>query len=276
MHNLHGLSAGSPIGFLAAIGMLRVLKEDRGIEVRLGWQNGCAVIEGIDPEKALDELSANMIGRTKSAEFNWADSPRKMPADTYRNACLQMANDPRALSFMAGWATDSVLREGFIAVSRLDMTSGQQKLIKDLRGLAARVSRDHFRSALEGGKYDDQSSFGLDPVALRTHAHEFQAPTKSKTPGKIGLIWLAFESIPLHPLVPVAQNRAQTVGWRRPPKTAYVWPIWSEPLTFDEVRFLRMLPLERLHERPGVTEIWSSRMGKNGKYPWLLPALRER
>lgn len=275
MYDLNGLAAGSPIGFLAALGMLRVLTSDRNHEVYLGWRDGHAIIEGIEPERAIEELTANMEGRAETPEFNWADTPRRNAPDVYRKACEQMTNDHRALGFMAGWGTDAVLRNDFIAVTRLDMTSGQQKLLKDLRGLAGKITQGHFRSALLGGSYEGQSSFGLDPVATRSHAHEYKAPTKSKAPGKPGLVWLAFESIPLHPVIPISPNRSLTTGWRASGDAAYVWPVWDTMLTLEEVRLLRVLPVERLSNRSGVKEVWGSRYGSVGKYGMLRPALRE-
>ncbi|MFC1579558.1 hypothetical protein ACFL4N_01450 [Thermodesulfobacteriota bacterium] len=276
MYDLHGLSSGSPAGFLAATGLLRVLASDHGIQARLGWRDGHAVIDGIDPEAAIEVLVTHMVDRAEAPELNWADSPRKVTPELYRNACIRMYDDHRALAFMAGWATDAVLHDGFVATTRLDMTSGQQKLLRDLRALALKVEQDHFRSALLGGPYEGQSSFGLDPIAVRSHAHESQAPTKSKAPGKPGLIWLAFESIPLHPVIPVAPNRTLTTGWSRAPDAAYVWPIWEATLTLEEVQLLRMLPVKRLSNRPGVTEVWASRYGSSGKYGMLLPGQRER
>jgi hypothetical protein len=242
------------------------------------------VLDGIEPEGAIEELTANMVKRERSPEFTWSDSPRKVSPETYRNACAQMVDDQRALSFMAGWATDAILRNGFVASTRMDMTSGQQKLLRDLRDLATHVTGEHFKSALLGGQYEGQSSFGLDPIAVRSHAHEAEAPNKSKAPGKPGLIWLAFESIPLHPVIPITANQAQTIGWRRypntgyvwPPNTGYVWPIWDAMLALEEVQMLRALPLDQLSERPGVRELWFSKYGSVGQYGMLLPAQRER
>jgi len=276
MLSLDGLTSTSPICFMAALGLLRVLTEDCGFDVQLGWQTGNAVIEGAQRETILDALVKHMEGRGEAKEFNWADSPRKVTPDTYQKACSDMAHDERALGFMAGWGSDAVIRDGFISVTRMDMTSGQQKLIRDLRGLAGKITRDHFESALMGGPYEGQSSFGLDPVAVRSHAHENKAPTKTKAPGKPGLIWLAFESIPLHPVIPIASNRSQTVGWWNYPDIGYVWPVWEDMLAFEEVQLLRTLPLDRLSKRPSVVEVWVSKYGSSGKYGMLLPAMRER
>ncbi|MCF8146203.1 MAG: hypothetical protein K9N21_20030 [Deltaproteobacteria bacterium] len=276
MHDLPGMSAASPIGFLAALGMLRVLARDCQLDVRLAWRDGHAVVDGIDPDTAISEITHNMAGRSQSPEFTWTDSLRGVPPESYRNACAEMREDQRALGFMAGWATDAIVRQGSVVVTRLDMTSGQQKLLRDLRGLAERVTPDHFHCALLGGAYENQTSFGLDPIAVRSHAHEPKAPTKTAPPGKPGLIWLAFEAIPLHPVVPVAANIAKTTGWRRHPEAAYVWPIWEAFLSLQEVILLRALPVDRLPYRPGMTEVWSSRYGSSGKYGMLLPPLRER
>ena len=77
-------------------------------------------------------------------------------------------------------------------------------------------------------------------------------------------------------VVPVSATRARTTGWRYKPSLAYVWPLWDKSLTLDEVALLRTLPVEKLVNRPGVTEVWASEMRVNGKYPWLSPARRER
>jgi len=276
MYDLPGMCAASPIGFMAALGMLRILSDDRRQDVRLAWRHGHAVLDGIDLEAAISEIADNMKDRHRSPEFNWTDSLRGVSRETFRNACADMRGDERALGFMAGWATDAVVREGSVTVARMDMTSGQQKLLRDLRSLAQRVTSAHFRSALLGGAYENQSSFGLDPIAVRSHAHEPKAPTKTAPPGKPGLIWLAFEAIPLHPVAPVSVNRARTTGWRMGRDAAYVWPIWEVFLSLPEVSLLRAFPVDRLANRPGVTEVWSSRYGSSGKYGMLLPPLRER
>lgn len=187
-----------------------------------------------------------------------------------------MQGDRRALGFMAGWATDAALYKGNVRTTRMAMTSGNQKLLRDLCRLAANISKEHIVVALLGGPYEGQSSFCLDPAAVRSHAHEYQAPTKfKKPPGKPGLIWLAFESIPFHPVVPEGSNRANTTGWRSGADKGYVWPIWDGFITMEEAFLLRSLPVERLKERPGVKEVWFSKYSSCGKYGMLLPAQRE-
>jgi hypothetical protein len=176
---------------------------------------------------------------------------------------------------MAGWGTGAVLHNDFISVTQFDMTSGQQKLLKSLRTMALKIQGEHFESALLGGPYEAQSSFGLDPVAVRSHAHESEAPTNTDPPGKKGLIWLAFESVPLHPLIPVASGRTSTLGWRNYPNAGYVWPIWDGFLNLKEITLLRTYPVDEFKECPEIVEVWYAKYGQNGKYGMLFPAKRE-
>ena len=161
MIELPGLPAGSPISFMAALGLLRVLSEDCGLPVQLGWKNGHAVIGGDVPENLPALLAQQMKGRHQHLEFNWAETTRKIPITQYRQACdnAEQKQDRRALAFLAGWGTDAVLdKDGFVRGTRLDLTSGQQKLIRDLRGLALELqddtlARSAFTTALFGGDY---------------------------------------------------------------------------------------------------------------------------
>lgn len=277
MVELTGIVNTSPIGFMAALGLLRVLNADCGLEVRLGWHGSHAVMEGVPAKYLIPLLETHMAGRSAAPEFTWTDSPRKATPAEYREACKSMVGDDRALGFMAGWASDAVIRNGFVSGTRMDMTSGQQKLLKNLRDLAGCMTGQHFERGIFGGAYENQSSFGLDPIAVRAHAYENQAPSKTTPPGKPGLIWLAFESIPLHPVVAIGPNSTNTVGWGRNP-TGYYWPVWDGLFNLQEVTYIRTLPVERLSERVGAgfSSVWMSQYGSSGKYGMLLPARRER
>ena len=187
------------------------------------------------------------------------------------------------LSFLAGFATDAIITDkGFVARSRFDFSSGQQKLMDEFRSLAAAldpsVRRPRFslatriERALLGGPYEEQHTFGWDPAGLMTHAHQPAAPTDSVTPGQRMTIWLAVEGLPLHPIVPIGPRRANTTGFAG--SQAYVWPQWNEPLTLAEVALLRQRPVESLDQLPGVIAIWSSAVTSVGKYGFLRPAAR--
>lgn len=291
---LTGLPIASPIGFMAALGLLRTCAQDHGRPVRLSWSASHARLHGIEAV-ALEALVAeHMRGRARAPEFQLpitlpgggstpVEHLRTLPAADYRAAARAWRDDARALGFLAGYGTDAVISDkGFVARTRFDFSSGQQKLASEIRRLATELDpearrprialAERIRRALQGGPYEHQHSFGWDPGTRMTHAHQPQAPTRSEPPGQPMLIWLAIESLPLHPVLPVSPQRAQTTGFAA--GVGYVWPQWHEPLTLDEVRLLRLRPVHTLERLPGVTALWASGITSVGKFGFFLPAAR--
>jgi hypothetical protein len=292
--DLPGLPVASPIGFMAALGLLRVLAQDHGLPVRLSWPGACARLHGLGRAAVAETLVAHMAGRSRAPEFNFAvlgEGGRAVPVThlrtltpaDYRAAASGFAGDPRALAFLAGYGTDAVVDDdGCIARTRLDFTSGQQKLMHELRALAAMLDPQAKRPALPlatrveralfGGPYEQQSSFGWDASALRLHAHEPDPPAETPPPGQPMTVWLAAEALPLHPVLPIEPRRAQTAGFLQ--GRAYVWPQWRVPLSLPEVALMRQRPVASLDALPGVEAVWASAVTSVGKYGFLLPAAR--
>lgn len=293
---LTGIQIGSPIGFMAALGLLRVLHEDHGLNVTLHWQHGHARLGGLDSAALLALLASHMRGRQHAPEFKFevgtaSGKPtpvahlREIRPEDYRRAATALADNPRALGFLAGFATDGVVTDkGFIARTAFDFSSGQQKRAKDFRTLAARLDPDRKRGrkeapaetlwthALFGGPYADQHSFGWDPATLTAHGQAAIAPTNTAPQAQPGLVWLAVESLPWHPVVPDGTGRARTTGW--PSRQAYAWPEWHAPLSAPEVRLLRTRPVASLPQLPGITSLWASQRTGIGKFGFFLPAAR--
>ncbi len=275
---LPGLLAHSPIGFMAALGLLRVLSEDHRLDVRLGWRGGHAVLQGIDRGELIQVLQTHMAGRHRAPEWNWRDTTKRVTPEEFQGALASMAGDARARSFLAGFVLPAILDgNGFLSSTRLDMTSGRQQLLADLRRLAEALqepgaARRAFQRALFGGPYEAQSSYGWDPAAVRRHALEAKAPTTSKPPGKPGLVWLAAESLAWHPMRPW-DGRAYTTGCERlGGDWVYFWPIWSGCLDAVTARTLRQLSHDQVRRLPGVTACWASTFDSSGQYGALLPA----
>lgn len=280
MIELTGIPATTPIGFMAALGLMRVLGRDQLLPVSLGWRAGHAVLDGIEQDKLIDALVGSMAERCKAREFNWSASTRGVTPQLYRATCAaaEAESDLRCLSFMAAFGTDAVVdKSGNLRSTRLDMSSGRQALVSDLRGLAKLLSnpelaRAAFQTAMFGGGYDaGQSSYGLDPATQRSHATESRSPTKSAPLGKRGWIWLFAESLPLHPVLPLGNNRAYPAGF----DNGYFWPVWRGQMTLEEIAALRLLPANGLRRLDGVLEIWKSAYFQIGKYGALASPVRE-
>lgn len=291
---LTGLSIASPIGFMAALGLVRVCAQEGGAAVRLSWPGSHARLHGLDTAGLLALLEQHMRGRSMAPEFNFEVLGDKGQAEPvmhlrtirpgdFRAAAKALEDDPRALGFLAGFGTDAVVNDkGFIARNRLDFSSGQQRLVGEFRALAAMLDpsakrqkvpwRTRVERALFGGPYEEQHTFGWDPASLMTHAHQPAAPTDSATPGQPMMVWLAVEALPLHPVVPISPRRARTTGFDG--AQTYVWPQWDEPLSLAEVTLLRQRPVTTLGQLPGVSAVWSSSVTSVGKYGFLRPGAR--
>jgi hypothetical protein len=293
---LTGIQVGSPVGFMAALGLLRVLNEDHSLDVTLAWRSGHAILGGIDEDALLTRLNEHMSGRSRALEFNFAvntgsDKPipvlhlREIRPEDYQAATTGMAEDARALGFLAGFATDTVVNDkGFVARTAFDFSSAQQKLAEEFRRLAIKLDPDAKRGRKEipaqtllqrglfGGAYVEQHSFGWDPATLMSHGYAAIAPTHAPTPAQPCLVWLAVESLPWHPVLPDGRGRALTTGWDG--RSAYAWPEWHMPLTAAEVRMLRARPVGTLALLPGIAGIWSSQRTGVGKFGFFHPAAR--
>jgi len=289
--DLIGLRITSPQGFMAALGLLRVCGQDLGLDIRLSWPAGNARLYGIDWPALLDGMTTHMRGRSEAPEFNFKVTQddgsqtdvsklnRIRPAD-YRAAANSMHDTPRALAFLAAFATDAVVsKSGFVTPNRLDFSAGQQQFVDNIRNLAKTLSplRDkkafetRLHNALIGGHYEkiEKLRFGWDPVTVRRHACEAEAPTDSEPPCQPFSVWFAIEALPLHPVLPVNPRSVITTGFDG---DRYVWPQWSEPLTLEEVRLLRQRPVGTLEKLEGVQTIWRSAITKCGRYFTLSTA----
>mgnify|MGYP002133024893 CR=1 FL=1 len=176
-------------------------------------------------------LADHMRGRHQAPEFNFkvgtgggTPAPvvhlREIRPEDYHRAAATLVDNPRALGFLAGFATDAVVTDkGFIARTAFDFSSARQELGKEFRNLAARLDTDRkrgrkeapletlWKNSLFGGPYAEQHSFGWDPATLTAHGQAAIAPTYTKPLAQPGLVWLAVESLPWHPVLPDGNGR---------------------------------------------------------------------
>lgn len=298
---LPGLSEDSPDGFMAAIGLLRVLAEDRGLDVRLSW-DAVAVLHGIGEDDLLEGLVEHMRERYLALEWNWAKTTRKITPEQHAEVLRKHRDDDRFVRFLAGMVTPTVQKterkkdgkiEETLANTRLDMTSGSQQLLAQLQALAKKMSPagakpkpkrkkspseplalQYFREALFERRYHRGSpSFGWDPNTIQDHAYSPRNPSQMKPTSRPGVVWLVAEGLALHPVLP-KRGRAVTTGTARLKRqTVYYWPAWDDPADIAWIRAVRRVPLWRLKQVSGVRRVWTSAFGSSGKYGMLRPAV---
>ena len=291
---LPGLVASTPLGFMAALGLLRVLGEDRGLSVGLRWDDDVAVVVDLCLNEVLAHLTEHLRGRARAPEFNLQfeggcrDHVRELTALEYRRLAERFGGDRRALDFLSGYGTDTVLDEGGmhgrIARTQLDMTSGQQKFLAKVRELGELVDDsmpgadaaaviERLRTGLLGGPPEPGvHSLGWEPIP--EHAHHAQAPTHMAPLGHAARLWLAVEALACHPVLPITPQRARTVGFGD--DGAYWWPTWTMPASISEARLLRLRPVRSLGLAEGISGLWRAERRSVGKYGCFRPAARTR
>ncbi len=273
MIQLSGLKGSEPIGFLAAVGLLRVLAERRTFgEVKLGWADDSAWSAVLHTEKACDQeqlvsdLLGHLTGRANFPVFGgrgpdgtaiggveWNDF--KVDPNLFRtwliatrSAAAQGSRE--GADFLSAFGSELITARssGDLKPSALHMTSGKQLFLKLCRNLANSLGsssdrKGKFKGPLEAfvealfgpwGYADEFSSMGFDPNMEPVYALEASKPGDDNPVSTRAAVWLAVEAMPLFPVVPV-KGRLHTRAFDGR-VTSFRWPIWDEPLTADTVR----------------------------------------
>ncbi|MCC6393273.1 MAG: hypothetical protein IT167_21920 [Bryobacterales bacterium] len=290
---LKGLRAGTPIGFLAAMGAFRLAVERREQlgEVRLRWERETGDWHAVfvtekaaSGETLLELLTERVCGLNKRPEFEWADQIKKNSPERFREAVLQY---PDEQDWFAAFGSELALTKGTLQSTGFDMTGGQQKFLLKLRESWSALSGSRkeaaalLREALfgpwmyrpsKGPEAENSHSMGLDPSTILQGAFTAAEPAGIKDKrGVRGAIFLAFEALPFYPCV--FDGRLRTAGfhdergkdgkWRR----HFHWCVWSGALGADTVKTLLLLDAEEWTQERGVAARYrSERISLNKDY----------
>lgn len=290
---LTGLRGHHPLGFLAACGVLRSCTGPTGgKKVNLYWKRAAdgsgwiAVLHrysGLQSRSLLRLLIRKAGIERRSPALNWSskiDDRKK-----YREVGLSLIerrSDLRnsdALAVLAALASDIVAdgRDKLEATS-LDLTSGNQRLLKSLQELSADLSKSPKRSGYElpgtaafeeaifgPWRYQDTThSLGWDPQTQRLHALRHKVPEQDKAGRSVrAAVFLASQAVPLFPCFAV-NGKLRTTGFHRDGRDEYfAWPIWREPISLCALRSLLALPVDNLRVR-GVEVVYRCRRVRTG------------
>lgn len=262
---LPALNGLDPLGFLAALGVLRLL-DHAGDEVRLSFDpvTATASLRGIDRlETAVDRL----VGLVKEmpAEGLMVDMPPSLltkkegskgsdPARLTPSLFAALAatvSSPSGLAWIRALWTDLALDDKDRCVlTPFSAPAGQQTLRSMFEKPVAAVRanpHDRLTEALAAWcRIDDFTGENLDYRAVRGAADQQDGcATMSGVPGAT---WLALSAIPLFP-VGGDGARAKTIRWadlRYPDRVrrrlSLSWPVWDRPLDLHAVRALLKHP----------------------------------
>lgn len=256
--NLPGLSGSNPLGALAAFGLLRVLaKEERFGEVKLAWSLAADWIPELHCEQAcnLDQLIEFLIDRQSERievlfQEGWRDDIKLAP-DDFRQlwvSVLRLYNDDTELSlaselaaFLTAYGSEVIKDKKArpdVKPTAFHMTAGQQRFLKSARDIADSLDprqlaskrqtsddrrnelRETYHAALTGPwLYQDAfHSLGWDPTTEGLYALSDSSPSEAGARSVRAAVWLAFESLPLFPSVPIGRRftRLASIAMARP------------------------------------------------------------
>lgn len=296
-HVLSGLDGSNPLGFLAALGVLRVLA-DLGHAATLRWR-----LEGrwtpilsvaLDRQELLVLLDqdrqrwssepALQLCYSKDGGLGGAIRDLKPRPDDLRRwlADLLAQDAPRSLALAAAFFTETAQdNNGNTKPTALHFTAGQQQLLAMALELQRQLTPDDLAEALFGPwRYRRELPvFAWDSSASRDYALRATDPSKDKKTGVPGADWLGLMALPMLPVMP-AGDRVLTPGCSGGWKTGqFTWPLWTVPLRAPTAQSLLSLGgladlSARERQARGVGAVFSSgiRRSDQGGYGSFRPS----
>lgn len=265
---LTGLDGSNPLGFLAAVGLLRVLCDadpSRDRSPHLSWRDEGVWRPALTSRFELDEIVDVVVNDAAT----WREEPafrlaymksgqqvlpeeegaiwdvKPPPAILHDHlgdlAASAQAGQRRSADMAAALGSEDGLdRSGFIKPTGFHFTAGQQQFLRMITGLAVGLEREHVFRALTGPwKRDSQlPTFAWDSMESRMYALRASDPSSVKRGGEPGADWLAIQALPAFPVFAQhgkAVTRCFTGGWR---DAVFTWPLWTPRATYAAVRSL--------------------------------------
>ncbi len=251
---LIGLDGSNLLGYLAALGTLRVLTlAEPGAEVRMSWMEKRWWTPAIHHSRirTADELIATLEERvcgdtSINAAWKIGDdltlTRTEFREHLVREALEATSTTREIVDYLAAFGSDvfgvGSKKEKISDTEFRTMSgSGNQHFLKSMRELATETDlRNLYHSLFDEWDYaEDRPSLRWDPADYRPHALRARDPSGDPIKTMRGANRLAVESLPIFPTFP-GRGRIGTVGFRdRNRVTEMTWPIWADPLNLSTV-----------------------------------------
>lgn len=294
--SLKGFTADQPLGFLAALGVLRTLERQRpDWEPRLAWkQSGfwraeISVVGQVSVDGWVDQIQAGLQRSCAEIEH--------LSQGLDKNLAFTRAELRQEIRARGGTPSGSLLErmvselpenKDRAPLSLLQMLNGagHQHYLPALLKIARQTTRSHLQKTLTAPiwRMEDDARGGmtlrLDTFSDSQHALQAQDPNDSEMTSELAANRLAIEALPLFPTLPA--SRELTCGFhRRRRQLVMRWPVWTLPLRLVEVMGLLGAadmadPIENRDRLRclGVEAVWESERRVVGKGKTLFSPSR--
>lgn len=259
MRRIHlvGVDGSNPLGFMAALGLLRIVPG-----VKLGFSDDGsfrAFIDGLD--KSESDLATFISDDAKAAEdesapwrFTYTKAATKKqgpqevadlkpPPQDFKKflaICVEawVSGNEEAAGYAAAYGTDvAVDSKGNTKPTAFHFTAAQQTFLGAVEAIRASVTQEWVKKSLfEGHGEKPGSNLRWDPGSERNWALMANNPSGDGTLVDAPLEWLAFRGLPLLPSFPRGTRIITTGVVGRGDDMTFTWPLWKVPASRHATR----------------------------------------
>ena len=254
---LVGMDGSNPLGFLAALGLLRVVPG-----AKLGFSDDGsfrAFVDGLDKsesdlatfiaadaEAAGNERAPWRFTYTKAATKKQGPqtvADLKPPPEDFKEhlaTCIEawLTGNDEAAGYAAAYGTDiAVDGKGNTKPTAFHFTAAQQTFLGAVESIRGSVTQEWVETSLFKGHGERPgSNLRWDPGAERNWALMANNPSADGTRVDAPLEWLAFRGLPLLPSFPRGSRIITTGVVGRGDDMTFTWPLWSIPASLLTIR----------------------------------------
>jgi len=304
-----GLDGQNPLGFFAALGLLRILDDEarrRGTDApALGFAAAPPFTAQVVFDSSLEEIKeivlADAGAQGKSVALRLAyDSEGELCAPDRSGATRDLKASPAAARRFLEIAATASRRDADLAAGLLSdviqdnngaskptafhFTAGQQAFLEMVEGLRVGIDSASLDETLTGPWLNTSRlpSLGWDSSASRPYALRASNPSGEKRGSVPAANWLAVHALGFFLLMPERHRgrpalRTTNVGlgWKGVP---FTWPLWTDAAEPSTVAALLRLDSSRRNQRErlalGISVVFRSRISRTdqGGYGAFSPA----
>ena len=301
---LTGLDGRNPLGFLAAIGLLRVLDGDarrrRAALPALSFEPGTAlarISSELDVNAIVDLVLADAAAQSDNRALQFAYTKDgeeaapgsdnairdlKPPPSLAAKLLRDVATAPERVSGLAAAWFSEVIQDnkGNTKPTGFHFTAGQQTFLSMVEDLRTGIAAEDVHEALLGPWKNTSllPSLTWDSSVTRLYALRASDPSGEKRGSVPGANWLGVVALEAFPVAPHGDELVTTGIRGRWKDSVFRWPLWAPGATFRAVCSLVRVDARKwtVTERKalGITDVLGAKILRSdqGGYGSFTPA----